>query len=1569
MPKPGRGRGARSTRSPSIHLFDGFLIEAYSHPDDFPMLSDQPRRRPRHATRGATAAERRADLVAASLDRTPSPDLPLTQLPPHIPTDSSLTIPRIRSFARIRSSRCSICLRGGNKCMLLRCLECSRSVHSFCLNPPKTPDAVPSTWTCVICANAAAPRKRQGARAFRDALRKYSYLVPSRYLDVLAESVELAAVAESTTKSRFFDQEAISFAVSALTGAPQSPPDDDTVILKISAAESELEDITNVKHSLRHEPLPTKGLLSEREVIEHNVDNLIGTSTNGRLSESSTKSHVECDDNASIGVGVRARKRPRLSTSSLLHEGKIQASNSQDFSLHVPILEPTCDNEVTSRPRFSSLDSSRGVSSCLISKNTFTGRQGQMVSKNPNEVWVRLRCRPPIPEQEVALTGPNLQTKACPEENLMIEGANKVLEVAKAGNSGERNRSRFKERTKRLDADRKKGKSQTEIDSGNKAEVCRRLAKARAKKAELRKAAMHRKEVVLKSMVRESTVASSSVLSCPATPIKVANVFSQGDSSTKQGPSALFNTNIPSTPKELVPARADSKPITCEKGAHNDISAIGTFGNVVSTTEDKRMVKSESVFMHLDGLHPISERISPLRKGEERFCDLAECIGESNARGESNEVMDTSIFTALVQKNTSGANITERDAKADVSDRTAMSREANHVYSTGYDQTGGLVKNDPKESVKTSIVIGTNRDEIDLCERSGITNLELAQARSRSQECLQDGKIEQSSVNVAEGKGLEELGKRKVIPVIELDGDSEEDTRHITQQSLEQRNIATMFTPYQPIAKGSECSLRSVATKWGEMDLDAKNEALLTLAQEQKDGVKRRASSTNASGSLDKDLLGRNVKLPSRTVNVPESERKRMQVTALVTEGRARNTTAPTLHDSNKMNMQRGSLSCLLSDLPPFHPPGSVSRADNGTSQAGSTSQPINLQRRQHHIDHSPCVAGCTDVANITDAQQGILRKQNHVSHVPSVFDARAGGIQLNDTAHHNAGLLCRKVDHRETLVRDNVLVSHGNISTLASRPPPVNPSSRSGSQSEPGSSAALGLTSVYTLKKTRKRPTLADVSRGPIPPHLQSHLDANEYSPLIFKRSDGTYACNDDMQTPLGDNNQIYRSSGERTSMALGGEDQKFPMSDFPTQSQDGVANFLKTRQKAEIEEVSAGPLSQYRSYQHQAELEPLRFSSLDNSDAIDESNLAKSSDKRFSGPPTLNQYSDSPKVYKSWATRGGTQTCREISTFSHDNSRIPLQMLQSNASSFADSTYQNNSNRQAIDDHMMFTEPARRLRRSVAPTLPTAARRFQYEQGRQLAKFTPSTSLHDQPQAHSQTRRKTVFQRVSDTTLSTQSSDLEVHGDSHGGVQVTPLQSGFTRHGLGNNQVLSHEYISREGVRPQLAPVPPVVYEPEGTLRTRDLNTGSGEFPRLHDSHRSHAQSRQSLHGSSNNDIMLRDEMSDGEQPFVQSQILTQRYARSGSVIEQSRLLDESLKQQPRLLTISRAKGDGTGGTTGSAIYKQNPHPLRQPSPAALIPLPLPRGERVDDPSTAENMHNLQPTRTDPSLKNLLT
>lgn len=104
----------------------------------------------------------------------------------------------------------------------------------------------------------------------------------------------------------------------------------------------------------------------------------------------------------------------------------------------------------------------------------------------------------------------------------------------------------------------------------------------------------------------------------------------------------------------------------------------------------------------------------------------------------------------------------------------------------------------------------------------------------------------------------------------------------------------------------------SASQRWANAKLDPKREALLTFAMGQKLQPKPGDSSGKLNSSFDNEGPNRSSKMISRIENVPESERQRIQVTALAASSRRRLASNVLKSDMQGMPSSKGSINDLL---------------------------------------------------------------------------------------------------------------------------------------------------------------------------------------------------------------------------------------------------------------------------------------------------------------------------------------------------------------------------------------------------------------------------------------------------------------------------------------------------------------------------------------------------------------------------------------------------------------------------------------------------------------------------------
>ncbi|CAN8071203.1 unnamed protein product [Agarophyton chilense] len=230
-----RGRSARATRTsrlPEIFEMDGHLLESYNHIDDLPRLSDEPKKRPRHVTRGSVAAERKAAAAAVRTSPVPTTSprpmrrsrvaAAVAAAAAAAAADAAATASRANTNHVVNPSRvaadkkraqqrksaqlskvcCRVCLRSYSATKIIRCLVCRKGVHTFCLNPPLIDLPSFGSWKCQKCKRRAITLKREKRSILRDALVTYPSLCTNSLVEKIidaAASIDAAAIKSKLT--------------------------------------------------------------------------------------------------------------------------------------------------------------------------------------------------------------------------------------------------------------------------------------------------------------------------------------------------------------------------------------------------------------------------------------------------------------------------------------------------------------------------------------------------------------------------------------------------------------------------------------------------------------------------------------------------------------------------------------------------------------------------------------------------------------------------------------------------------------------------------------------------------------------------------------------------------------------------------------------------------------------------------------------------------------------------------------------------------------------------------------------------------------------------------------------------------------------------------------------------------------------------------------------------------------------------------------------------------------------------------------------------------------------------
>lgn len=1175
-----------------------------------------------------------------------------------------------------------------------------------------------------------------------------------------------------------------------------------------------------------------------------------------------------------------------------------------------------------------------------IAKGGRRGRGGRAGGRRKG-IWLKLRCRPP---QGAEGSVPVADTVRQLEEKEGVRGKDKVRDGEKGRGKGKSN-------------DRFKGMTPAEKDAEEQSKKYQRLAKARAVKAKRREAAMKEK-----SAASAANVAAVRPEPPPAEKPAAATV---GSISQK-----LLPRKRPADTLEITPSAAVVKSPARSSGT----APVNAAANEETLQSPRPAHGAEKV---------AAETKQPLRKmATQAELAIAVDSGGNNPQEYGNVLKAIAVIARNreLPLDVGQGEADELSAQAPAADGAQTAEEAVKAAEDGVSKC--MAKLSFSEDSKSDIVSDASvqppseRIDFDPNARKQFANKTDAPRprfglKAGSQMPSADAPLRDLSDN---GQFSDEvqpvyIAQRDmlVVPTHRSNNRSDQNSVFPTHGSNEVRKayvgIERRTPEHRPIAKMTTLAQPARAdtnppSRWGGMSLDAKNEALLTLAKEQKGNIKRRPSS--ASCSLDRDMFSRSAKHLGRTDNVPESERKRIQVTAMAAESRVRSFHEP------RTSLQPGTpIGRLLQD-----PTASGSVVHTNPTAAGPQTQ----KGHEHCANHvkgmelgSEASSGNPRGENFLNAADQTMPRNfesaTFASRVPDVQDARGCGIQVADYSSAQAGTSPGGGSGRHTGLWGGTPHQHAEAARDINRLPTVNASSQSGSHSEPGSSAAGAPTVVHTFKRTRKRPTLAVVHRTPAqrPSGVGSDIArSSSWRSRVQEEPQAVYNNRGAVLT-RGDTRMV----GQRLStVAKPGHQlssRELSSSCVPSQLGNNPADLSGARSSGDFSDVGMETRTRGHLYPHESSTEPRWSRAHEYADRAGEATVARPGSDRLS---SSIQY-QAPASTRGHRGADGGGDMHRLPHVAPAEASDPIQQQSLRVSTgLNEPLYCAGFERSTMEDGMNFPESSRRLRRSAAPTLPTATRRFQYEQGRQLARFTPSTTPGEQ-QAYSSLRRRSSAPRLPENPAQVHTSEWDTRGEEHAsGTRPAQVQSGFASQGSGG-PVLSHEYISQEGVRPSLAPVPPVVYEPEGNVRTQnEMTTGADDISRLHNTHRSPVQSLRSVDGGYKSQSMS---STDYGRPVHHNQHLSQSREASASLQHNRSRADSPQAQMvgTRNVVVTRTSMRGNAG-----VYAGSPDRVLRPAGAAFSPSSLPRGElHQDEPRTARSMQQSRRPRTDPSLKNLLT
>eukprot|EP00177_Eucheuma_denticulatum_P005454 GFKZ01009911.1.p1 GENE.GFKZ01009911.1~~GFKZ01009911.1.p1 ORF type:complete len:1461 (+),score=197.51 GFKZ01009911.1:281-4384(+) len=1367
----------------------------------------------------------------------------------------------------------------------------------------------------------------------------------------MTNTVALAAASEATQQPHHVTPltHEINFALPLQPHTPKTAPvDDNTVILKIDATDSDLDDLppapvhsppappirrkrravkrvplspdTSGDESCLREDLPTTEIMpgGKEDTVARGEDK--GNCDGGR-GRGDTESG---SDDVPLKVVRKGAKRMRMTTRASAAARTSPSSGGEER-----------ENGVT--PAATAVDAPPVGARKVIVKGGRRGRGGRGGGRR-KVVMLKLRCRPPqIAEDAGLVTGAALK-----EEKEVGGVKEEVMKDAKKGKA-----------TKGKVNDKYKGMTPAERDEMKKLEKFRRMAKARSAKAIKRREAKLRE----KGAASAANVAAGRPEPPPA---------EKPDATAESIDHTSVAHTVPAD-SEITPSAAVVKSSVRSSGIAPEIVAVNGEippsprprhgdGKVVTGKEQlrgKAITQTEKVATDNSGSGGPEECSIVLKASSED-------AGSRNVipQGEAGEVAaeahvvdgvrteDDSVSLGMAK-----LSVSEHSKSYMASDGNAQARSERREVDANSGKSFGKKTNVPRPpfGVKAENQMAAAEPALRDPPNSSQFSDEVQPVYVDRKDPLvapspQGNEGDRNSTFATHGSD----GVRKAYVGIE-------------KSTTERRTIARMATTMQSVR--ADANPNSVPSRWGSMSLDAKNEALLTFAKEQKGNIRRRPSS--ASCSLDRDTFSRSAKHLGRTDNVPESERKRIQVTAMVAESRVRSSSIAGFHEP-LTSLPRGSTIGRLLQDPTASPSFARTNATATSPQIQTCRDPSANHVTAMDVGYQapgrkPTVENFPNAAD--QAMQRNIENAGFASRVPDIHDARASGIQVADYTSAQAGTSPRAGSGRHIGFWGVGPHHQAEAARDVNRLPTVNPSSQSGSHSEPGSSAAGTTTMVHTFKRTRKRPTLAVV-----------HRTSAQGSGAIgsdFARSTSWRSRVPEEPQAVYDNRSAAMVRGDirvvnQMVCTAAKPAHQLPAQDpspacMPSQLGNNPSDLPGVRSTGDLSEVGVEARPRGHLYPHESSKEPHWPRAHKYAGRAAETNVVR---RGSDAPGSSIQYQVPASTHVHRGADGGGEMQRVSHLAPAETSDPAPQHSLRESAGLNGSLYRGGLERSNMEDGGNFPETSRRLRMSVGPTLPTATRRFNYEQGRQLARFSPSAGPAEQ-QAYSSLRRRSSAPRLSEGPTQVHTTEWDPRGEEHAsGTRTAQVQSEFTSQGSGG-PVLSHEYISQEGVRPSLAPVPPVVYEPEGNVRTQtEMRTGGDDIPRLHDAHRSPMRSMRPTDGSYKSQPMS---STDYGRPVHRNQHVSQSREATAT------LRNLSSGDSPRAHMNGGTREIGvvrTGMRGGAEVYAGSQGRVLRPTSAAFSPISLPNGgPHQDEPGTARSMQQSRPPRTDPSLKNLLT
>lgn len=1368
MPRPSRAaKAARANRQPAIHIIDDHVIEAYNTPQDLPHLSDQPRRRPRMATRHATALQRERQSDQTS--RSPSPpNLPL------LPVESEV-------------SRCSICLRAGNKVMLLKCVECGRRVHAFCLMPPRTLNEGMGTWTCRSCEKLTSGGKRQGLRTFRDAVRNYRHIVPKHYLETMTKSVTLAAQAEKHRRTLGEGEPDFAVAVSS-EQVPENPRKDENTVVQ--------------SFDLH---------LSESEEEDDDISIKTSETTSEDVKRAKKRTFSERNPNDRALMGDYNKIIPDTPEDPPAHHKKRRKSDPLGIS---HICNTDSNDDLHSAPKVKEEEESEssgqvkgtdGATNDALAVNaTRQGNDARMVKDRRKAVYVKLRRRPPKQKVEEHPSTP-MEDPATPDNKMILTESPKEADDLSVKNKDKqkpairmrdkekaKERARMKVMRQREKEMRNRGKSQAEIEAENKAEMCRRLAKARAKKAELRKAAIRERE-------KERSAAAAAAA--------VTAAITNKDIAPAAGlqPSALIHSRMPHSlnpPGMMSPALLAERRInSAGYGAPSSLPTNRSMSGMASIpTMPIRDAIINQNYRGNNGIptttngqadqsnlprHPYAASLPNAVHGGTAQSNIGMRMAHTNvegARGVANSSRGV-VGESHGNPRTSGApGFTSGTGQTNlatpsgyrVGDKYHPTAFTSATSTTPGGSTFRRTGNASWQPSTSSQLPGRNGEQV----MANAGSVKPSHAQAASNPVLQSTEVATDPHGSGQPISTRRMNQSSFHPLATQVGSSSSG-RPDSKCNPEQQTVTT--TPnFFPNARGIGPQTRSVPSRWEGVNLDAKNMALLTLAQEQVAFVKRRPQHNNASGSHGRDGLARTGRY-GRQDNVTESERKRMEATDMAVQGRANVPFTP-VSGTRQMTGATG-YSNVVGTKSLSHPDGMTPTSTPRCSQQMAASGALVI----------PTVSRGTLPANLNGTQPSPSFPKQVVPalQIPNALESRSRRPNGNQVHHAGQDTHGNHVPERPTASWEGKNATQDDSLRRSALPNTTNVSSHSGSHSDMGSSA--GGTKSWLTVKSRKKAKYA----LPVAPNVQqrtSHLHARpEANPSSKKEPAILTYRNGYLSVPQSGSSASHLGPGARTALhsTVGGESAP-PSEPLPTQTSHtalfGRSHVLNSSMKR--------PAADGISYQSVRKTQGSSSTTNQRGEAV----------RRNLTDGTL--HTAGRRLQNNLPTRSASQVSGVIPAPQRDGQTL----LTGRNTTYEG--YHAGSALSHASKHIVSSERS-----------PT--RRVMYDQNRNIGSYTSGRPGQEQL-SYSSKRRASLTRQV-DPNARTKLRGWKTPNLSTAHPQSSMHHSyptGFS----GSTPVLRHEYISQEGVRPQLAPVPPVVLEPEGIVR-HEMKTGDQGIPRLHE------------------------------------------------------------------------------------------------------------------------------------------